>query len=146
MFSTTLARSVARPAPGPTTTPTVERRPVPTTQVREARVVWVRSTTVAAERKRLSARLAKARAVFGSYAETTQTSVQRVVQDLRELAGQPDNATLIPVPHAFGTTPATQLLPRGARVVGWLDADGYRRVSDSPQPCPEWLQEQAQRR
>ena len=37
-------------------------------------MVWVRSTTVAAERKRLSARLAKARAVFGSYAETTQTT------------------------------------------------------------------------
>ena len=146
MFSTTLARSVAKPAPGPTTGPTVERKPLPATRVRDARVVWVRSTTVAAERKRLSARLAKARAVFGSYAETTQTGVQRVVQDLRELAGQPDHATLIPVPHEFGTTPATQLLPRGARVVGWLDADGYRGVGDTPQPCPEWLQEQAQLR
>jgi hypothetical protein len=68
------------------------------------------------------------------------------VQDLRELAGQPDTATLIPVPHEFGSTPATRLLPRGARVVGWLDADGYRGVSDTPQPTSEWLLEQAQLR
>jgi integrase len=132
MFSSTLSRSLPRP--------------LPTTAVREARVVWVTSTTVAAERKRLASRLAKARGVFGSYAETTQPAVQRVVQDLRELAGQPDTATLIPVPHEFGSTRATQLLPRGARVVGWLDADGYRRVSDTPQPSTEWLQEQAQLR
>lgn len=146
MFSTTLARSVAKPAPGPTTEAAVERKPLTATRVRDARVVWVRSTTVAAERKRLATRLARARAVFGSYAETTQTGVQRVVQDLHELAGQPDHATLIPVPHEFGSTPATQLLPRGARVVGWLDAEGYRGVGDTPQPCPEWLQDQAQLR
>ena len=132
MFSTTLSRSLSGP--------------VRTKRVREARVVWVTSTTVAAERKRLSSRLSKARSVFGTYAETTQPAVQRVVQDLRELAGQPDTATLIPVPHEFGSTPATRLLPRGARVVGWLDADGYRGVSDTPQPTPEWLLEQAQLR
>lgn len=132
MFSTTLARSLSGP--------------VRTKRVREARVVWVTSTTVAAERKRLVSRLSKARAVFGTYAETTQPAVQRVVQDLRELSGQPDGATLIPVPHEFGSTPATRLLPRGARVVGWLDADGYRGVSDTPQPTSEWLLEQAQLR
>jgi integrase len=132
MFSTTLSRSLSGP--------------VRTKRVREARVVWVTSTTVAAERKRLSSRLSKARSVFGTYAETTQPAVQRVAQDLRELAGQPDTATLIPVPHEFGSTPATRLLPRGARVVGWLDADGYRGVSDTPQPTLEWLLEQAQLR
>jgi hypothetical protein len=109
------------------------------TQVREALLVWVASTTVGATRKQLSHRLAQSRAVFGRYAETSQDGVQRLVAELDELEGQPDSATLIPVPHTFGTTRASQLLPRGARVVGWLDADGYRGVADTPQPCPEWL-------
>jgi hypothetical protein len=47
--------------------------------------------------------------------------------------------------HSFGATRASQLLPRGARVVGWLDADGYRRVLDTPQPTPEWLASEAVR-
>jgi hypothetical protein len=109
------------------------------TQVREALLVWVESTTVGAARKRLTAQLNKSRAVFGRYAETSQPGVTKIVQELAELDGQPDHATLIPAPHTFGTTPASHLLPRGARVVGWLDADGYRGVADAPQPCPEWL-------
>jgi len=111
----------------------------PATQVREALLVWVESTTVGAARKRLTTQLNRSRSVFGRYAETSQPGVAKLVRELAELQGQPDHATLIPVPHAFGTTPASQLLPRGARVVGWLDADGYRGVADAPQPCPEWL-------
>ena len=112
----------------------------PATQVRGALLVWVASTTVGATRNRLTSQLTKSRAVFGRYAETSQPGVARLVQDLRELEGQPDQATLIPVPHTFGTTHASQLLPRGARVVGWLDVDGYRGVTDTPQPGPEWLE------
>lgn len=109
------------------------------TDVRDARLVWVASTTVGLERGRLSKQLSKARSVFGLYGETSRPAVARIVEDLEELRGQPENATLIPVPPAFGATRASQLLPRGARVVGWLDADGYRRVGDTPQPSPEWL-------
>jgi hypothetical protein len=123
------------------TTSTLSQAP-PSTQVRDALVVWVASTTVGAERKRLATRLSKARGVFGAYAEATQPSVRLLVDDLRDLAGQPDHVTLIPVPHVFGATLASRLLPRGARVVGWLDAEGYRGVVDTPQPCPEWLLEQ----
>jgi hypothetical protein len=121
-----------------TTTPTV----LSVTRVPEAVVVWVRSTTVAAHRGQLSRQLSQTRAVFGRYAETTQPAVQRLVEDLRELDGQPESATLIPAPHEFGTTHASKLLPRGARVVGWLDTEGYRGVSDTPQPCQDWLLEQ----
>ncbi len=113
----------------------------PATQVSEALLVWVESTTVGATRKRLTAQLNKTRSVFGRYAETSQPGAAKLVRDLAELTGQPDQATLIPVPHSFGTTPASHLLPRGARVVGWLDAEGYRGVADAPQPCPEWLQD-----
>ena len=111
----------------------------PAYEVQDALLVWVASTTVGLERGRLSKQLSKARSVFGVYGETSQPAVARIVEDLKELRGQPENATLIPVPHTFGTTRASQLLPRGARVVGWLDADGYRRVGDTPQPSPEWL-------
>ena len=114
-------------------------------EVQEALLVWVSSTTVGAERSRLSKEVSRARSVFGLYGETTQPAVARVVEDLRDLKHQPDNATLIPVPHVFGVTPASQLLPRGARVVGWLDADGYRRVRDTPQPSAEWLDDQRAR-
>jgi hypothetical protein len=117
----------------------------PTTDVRDALLIWVASTTVASERSRLATGLSKARSVFGLYGETTQPAVARMVQELEELKGQPDHATLIPVPHAFGATHASKLLPRGARVVGWLDAAGYRRVLDTPQPSPEWLAVQAAR-
>ena len=115
--------------------------PVRTTQVSDALIVWVASTTVGAERKRMSHQLAKARGVFGTYAESSQPRLQRLMRDLRDLAGQPDSATLIPAPHEFGATHASKLLPRGARVVGWLDPQGYRGVTDTPQPCPEWLRE-----
>ena len=111
----------------------------PAVQVRQALLVWVTSSTVGAARKRLTAQLQSSRAVFGRYAETSQPRVAKLVEELAELERQPDHATLIPVPHTFGTTPASQLLPRGARVVGWLDADGYRAVTDTPQPCPEWV-------
>ena len=111
----------------------------PVTEVHDALLVWVSSTTVGAERRRLSKEASRARSVFGLYGETTQPKVARVVDDLRDLKDQPDRATLIPVPHVFGVTPASQLLPRGARVVGWLDRDGYRRVRDTPQPSFEWL-------
>ena len=112
----------------------------PVSEVCDALLVWVSSTTVGVERARLSSQLSKSRSVFGVYAETTQPAVRRVVEDLRDLRSQPDGATLIPVPHVFGTTHASQLLPRGARVVGWLDAEGYRRVGDTPQPSTEWLE------
>lgn len=115
----------------------------PTTDVRDALLVWVASTTVASERKRLATKLSKARSVFGLYGETTQPAVARIVHDLEDLKGQPEHATLIPVPHSFGATRASQLLPRGARVVGWLDADGYRRVLDTPQPSAQWLASEA---
>lgn len=108
-------------------------------QVRAALLVWVASSTVGAARKRLTAQLHSSRAVFGRYAETSQPRVTKLVEELAELKGQPDHATLIPVPHTFGTTPASQLLPRGARVVGWLDAEGYRGVADTPQPAPAWV-------
>jgi hypothetical protein len=111
------------------------------TQVREALLVWVESTTVGAARKRLTTQLGRTRSVFGRYAETSQPSVAKLVQELAELEGEPDHATLIPLPHTFGTTRASHLLPRGARVVGWLDAGGYRSVTDAPQPCPEWVEE-----
>jgi hypothetical protein len=120
---------------------TLASSPIRATKVRDAMIIWVASTTVGAERKRMTGQLAKARGVFGTYAETTQPGLQRLVAALRDLAGQPENATLIPAPHEFGATPASRLLPRGARVVGWLDADGYRGVTDTPQPCPEWLRE-----
>ena len=116
-----------------------------TTHVREALLIWVASTTVAGERSRLATKLSKARSVFGLYGETTQPAVARIVHDLEDLKGQPEHATLIPVPHSFGATRASQLLPRGARVVGWLDADGYRRVVDTPQPRAEWLASEATR-
>jgi hypothetical protein len=110
-------------------------------QVRRALLVWVASSTVGSSRKRLTAQLNSTRSVFGRYAETSQPGVAKVVEELAELNGLPDHATLIPVPHTFGTTQASQLLPRGARVVGWLDADGYRGIADTPQPCPEWLED-----
>ena len=121
------------------TTSTILTTAPPAYEVQDALLVWVGSTTVGLERGRLSKQLSKARSVFGVYGETSQPAVARIVEDLKELRGQPENATLIPVPHTFGTTRASQLLPRGARVVGWLDADGYRRVGDTPQPSPEWL-------
>jgi hypothetical protein len=117
----------------------------PATDVRDALLIWVGSTTVASERSRLAGKLSKARSVFGMYGETTQPEVARMVHDLQDLEGQPEHATLIPVPHTFGATRASQLLPRGARVVGWLDADGYRRVLDTPQPSAEWLASEAAR-
>jgi hypothetical protein len=117
----------------------------PASDVREALLIWVASTTVGSERRRLGSNLSKARSVFGLYGETTQPAVARIVHDLEDLKGQPEHATLIPVPHAFGATRASQLLPRGARVVGWLDADGYRRVLDTPQPSPQWLASEAAR-
>ena len=117
----------------------------PATDVRDALLIWVGSTTVASERSRLASKLSKARSVFGMYGETTQPEVARIVHDLHDLKGQPEHATLIPVPHQFGATRASQLLPRGARVVGWLDADGYRRVLDTPQPSAEWLASEAAR-
>jgi hypothetical protein len=117
----------------------------PASDVRDALLVWVASTTVGSERSRLVGKLSKARSVFGLYGETSQPAVARMVHDLDELNGQPEHATLIPVPHSFGTTRASQLLPRGARVVGWLDADGYRRVVDTPQPSAEWLASEATR-
>ena len=113
---------------------------LPSTQVPSALLVWVASTTVGSRRSQLAGRLSKSRSVFGRYAETSQPAMAHVVAELRELEGQPDGATLIPTPAVFGTTSASRLLPRGARVVGWLDADGYRGVSDTPQPCPEWLE------
>jgi hypothetical protein len=121
-----------------TTSTTLAPAPPPV-RVRDALLVWVASTTVGAERARLTKQLSRARSVFGVYGETTQPAVARLLDDLRELHGQPENATLIPVPHAFGATHASQLLPRGARVVGWLDEDGYRQVGDTPQPSAEWL-------
>jgi hypothetical protein len=121
---------------------TLASSPVRITQVGDAMIIWVASTTVGAERKRMAGQLAKARGVFGTYAETTQPGLQRLVSALRDLAGQPENATLIPAPHEFGATHASRLLPRGARVVGWLDAAGYRGVADTPQPSPQWLREQ----
>jgi hypothetical protein len=117
----------------------------PATDVRDALLIWVASTTVGSERSRLASKLSKARSVFGLYGETTQPTVARIVDDLEDLKGQPEHATLIPVPHSFSATRASQLLPRGARVVGWLDADGYRRVLDTPQPPPEWLASEAAR-
>jgi hypothetical protein len=126
-----------------TNTALAERQPV--SDVRDALLIWVASTTVASERSRLARKLSKARSVFGLYGETTQPAVARIVLDLEELKGQPEHATLIPVPHSFGATRASQLLPRGARVVGWLDADGYRRVVDTPQPSAEWLASEATR-
>ena len=117
----------------------------PATDVRDALLIWVASTTVGSERSRLASKLSKARSVFGLYGETTQPTVARIVDDLEDLKGQPEHATLIPVPHSFGATRASQLLPRGARVVGWLDADGYRRVLDTPQPTPQWLASEAAR-
>jgi hypothetical protein len=125
----------------PTTTSVTTAAPA--TDVRDARLIWVTSTTVGAERGRLSRQLSKARSVFGVYGETTQPAVARLVEDLRDLNGQAESATLIPVPHTFGATRASQLLPRGARVVGWLDAEGYRRVQDTPQPSREWLESEA---
>jgi hypothetical protein len=113
------------------------------TRVKDALLVWVASTTVASERRRLSRQLSASRNVFGMYGESTQPHIARISQDLAELEGQADNATLIPVPHAFAVAHASQLLPRGARVVGWLDDDGYRGVADTPQPSPEWLESQA---
>jgi hypothetical protein len=113
--------------------------------VRDALLIWVASTTVGSERSRLASKLSKARSVFGLYGETSQPAVARMVHDLEDLKGQPEHATLIPVPHSFGATRASQLLPRGARVVGWLDADGYRRVVDTPQPSAEWLASEATR-
>ena len=118
---------------------------LPVTECREALVVWVASTTAGAERSRLRAELSKSRGVFGLYAETSQPSARALADRLRTLAGQPDNATLIPEPHAFGSTPAASLLPRGARIVGWLERDGYRSVAGLPQPTPEWLHEAATR-
>jgi hypothetical protein len=126
-----------------TNTALAERQPA--SDVRDALLIWVASTTVASERSRLARKLSKARSVFGLYGETTQPAVARIVLDLEELKGQPEHATLIPVPHSFGATRASQLLPRGARVVGWLDADGYRRVVDTPQPSAEWLASEATR-
>jgi hypothetical protein len=108
-------------------------------EVSDALLVWVASTTVAAERQRLARELSSIRSVFGAYAERSQAGVQRLVDDLRELETQPDQATLIPVPQTFGATHASRLLPRGGRVVGWLDADGYRAVADTPQPARDWL-------
>jgi hypothetical protein len=108
-------------------------------EVGDALLVWVASTTVAAERKRLARELSSIRSVFGAYAERSQAGVQRLVDALRELEAQPDDATLIPVPQSFGATHASRLLPKGARVVGWLDADGYRAVADTPQPSWDWL-------
>src|SRR4051812_1812814 len=113
------------------------------TRVKAAPPPWAASTTVASERRRLSGRLSASRNVFGMYGETTQPHIARMSQDLAELEGQPDNATLIPVPHGFAVTHASQLLPRGARVVGWLDDHGYRGVADTPQPSPDWLESQA---
>lgn len=117
----------------------------PASDVRDALLIWVASTTVGSERSRLVGKLSKARSVFGLYGETSQPAVARIVHDLEDLKGQPEHATLIPVPHSFGATRASQLLPRGARVVGWLDADGYRRVVDTPQPSAEWLASEATR-
>ena len=116
----------------PSTIPTL-----PVTECADALVVWVASTTVGAERKRLSAERSKARGVFGVYAESAHPS--RVTDDLRALAGRPDGDTLIPAPHRFGAPPASQLLPRGARAVGWLEVDGYRSVAHTPQPDATWL-------
>lgn len=117
----------------------------PASDVRDALLIWVASTTVGSERSRLVGKLSEARSVFGLYGETSQPAVARIVHDLEDLKGQPEHATLIPVPHSFGATRASQLLPRGARVVGWLDADGYRRVVDTPQPSAEWLASEATR-
>lgn len=116
----------------PSTMPTC-----PVTECADALVIWVASTTVGAERKRLAAERSRARGVFGVYAESAHPS--RVTQDLRALAGRPDGDTLIPTPHRFGATHASKLLPRGARAVGWLEADGYRSVAHAPQPDAAWL-------
>jgi hypothetical protein len=112
---------------------------VPVTECADALVVWVASTTVGAERKRLSAERSKARGVFGMYAETAHPSASRVGDALRALDGRADGETLVPTPHRFGATHASKLLPRGARAVGWLEADGYRGVASAPQPDADWL-------
>src|SRR4051794_19127612 len=83
-----------------TNTALAERQPA--TDVRDALLIWVASTTVASERSRLASKLSKARSVFGRYAEATQPAVARIVHDLEDLKGQPEHATLIPVPHTFG--------------------------------------------
>ena len=121
------------------TTPVDSLTTVPVTECADALVVWVASTTVGAERKRLAAERSKARGVFGVYAETAHPSAQRVTDALGALAGRPDGDTLIPTPHRFGSTHASKLLPRGARAVGWLEVDGYRSVAHTPQPDAEWL-------
>jgi hypothetical protein len=114
---------------------------VPVTECADALVVWVASTTVGAERARLRSQQSKSRGVFGVYAEHSQPSAMRVAAELRALSGRPDNETLVAEPHTFGVTHASKLLPRGARVVGWLEADGYRSVAGTPQPTNLWLQE-----
>ena len=114
--------------------------PLETSQVDDALVVWVASTTVGAEHARLVGLQHKARDVFGVYADSREPA-QLVAEQLRALAGQPDGATLIPTPHRFGATHASKLLPRGARAVGWLEVDGYRSVAGTPQPSQEWLEE-----
>ncbi|MEP7091379.1 MAG: hypothetical protein ABI776_14870 [Nocardioidaceae bacterium] len=112
---------------------------LPVTECADALVVWVASTTVGAERTRLGAELSKARGVFGIYAEAVHDGTQRTADALRSLAGRSAGETVFPAPHTFGATPAAKLLPRGARVVGWLEADGYRAVAGTTQPTPAWL-------
>jgi hypothetical protein len=114
--------------------------PLDTTEVDDALVVWVASTTVGAERARLVGLQHKARDVFGVYADS-RSSAQPVADQLAALAGLPDSATLIPTPHRFGATHASKLLPRGARAIGWLEVDGYRSVAGTPQPTREWLED-----
>lgn len=115
-------------------------RPLTRTECDGALVVWVASTTVGAERARLTKQVHQARAVFGRYADTS-ASAERVAAQLRALDGLADGNTLMPEPHRFGFTHAARLLPRGARTVGWLEVDGYRSVAGAPQPSQEWLAE-----
>ncbi|HYO40398.1 MAG TPA: hypothetical protein VER39_12170 [Nocardioidaceae bacterium] len=115
--------------------------PLTRTECDDALVVWVASTTVGAERARLTKQVHDARSVFGVYADTSE-STRRVAARLRALSGLSDGSTLIPEPHRFGSTHAAKLLPRGARAVGWLELDGYRGVAGAPQPSEEWLAEE----
>jgi len=97
--------------------------------------VWLKQTTVAAERARLGDQIAAG--------GPGRAPAEALLLELSELtAALPEDHELLRVPISYHFSAALDLLPRGARVAGVVDGTGaYHHIAPTPPPSPEFLAE-----